>query len=158
MCCKNGSCNDNACDQLWTMCWITTYEEGCGDLAHWLLLRCMCVPRVMVIYIHLDLLWKQLGRISVTKFFGHDNVGNRLEVEYQHRSAWNHASIDQKWEFSVYKQGFMNFMLMTVVLSDPESCLEWVFVMHILLVNLYERAYEYVFNESSNISDGRIDT
>jgi hypothetical protein len=30
--------------------------------------------------------------------------------------------------------------------------------MHILLVNLYERAYEYVFNESSNISDGRIDT
>jgi hypothetical protein len=24
--------------------------------------------------------------------------------------------------FSVYKQGFMNFMLMTAVLSDSESC------------------------------------
>jgi hypothetical protein len=26
--------------------------------------------------------------------------------------------------FSVYKEGFMNFMLMTVVLSDSERCLE----------------------------------
>jgi hypothetical protein len=26
--------------------------------------------------------------------------------------------------FSVYKQGFMNFMLMTVVLSDSENCHE----------------------------------
>jgi hypothetical protein len=105
----------------------------------------------MVIYVHLDLLWKQLGRISVTKFFGHDNVGNWFEVEYQHRNAWNHTSTDQKWEFSVYKQGFMNFMLLTVVLSDSESCLKWVFVVHILLVNVYEQAYGYVFKESSNV-------
>jgi hypothetical protein len=51
--------------------------------------------------------------------------------------------------FSGYKQGFMNFMLMTAVLSDFESCHEWVFVVHILLVNLCEQAYEYVFNENS---------
>jgi hypothetical protein len=46
--------------------------------------------------------------------------------------------------FSGYKQGFMNFMLMTVVLSDSESCHEQVFAVHILLVNLCEQAYEYV--------------
>jgi hypothetical protein len=51
--------------------------------------------------------------------------------------------------FSVYKQGFMNFMLMTAVLSDSESFHEWVFVVHILFVNLCEQAYEYVFNEDS---------
>jgi hypothetical protein len=51
--------------------------------------------------------------------------------------------------FSVYKQGFMNFMLKTAVLSDSESCHEWVFVVHILLFNLCEQAYEYVFNENS---------
>jgi hypothetical protein len=51
--------------------------------------------------------------------------------------------------FSAYKQGFMNFMLMIVVLSESESCHEWVFVVHILLVNLCEQAYEYVFNENS---------
>jgi hypothetical protein len=50
--------------------------------------------------------------------------------------------------FSAYKQGFMNFMLMTVVLSESESYHECVFVMHILLVNLCEQAYEYVFNEN----------
>jgi hypothetical protein len=49
----------------------------------------------------------------------------------------------------MYKQGFMNFMLMTVVLSGSESCHEGVFVVHILLVNLCEQAYEYVFNENS---------
>jgi hypothetical protein len=38
---------------------------------------------------------------------------------------------------------------MTAVLSDSESCHEWVFVVHILLVNLCEQAYEYVFNENS---------
>jgi hypothetical protein len=32
--------------------------------------------------------------------------------------------------FLVYKQGFMNFMLMTTILSDSESCHEWVFVVH----------------------------
>jgi hypothetical protein len=51
--------------------------------------------------------------------------------------------------FSVYKQGFMNFMLMTAMLSDSESCHKWVFVVHILLVNLCEQTYEYVFNENS---------
>jgi hypothetical protein len=43
----------------------------------------------------------------------------------------------------------MNFMLMTIVLSDSESCHESVFVVHILLVNLCEQAYEYVFNKNS---------
>jgi hypothetical protein len=52
-------------------------------------------------------------------------------------------------DFLVYKQGFMNFMLMIVVLSDSESCHEGVFVVHILLVNLREQAYEYVLNENS---------
>jgi hypothetical protein len=51
--------------------------------------------------------------------------------------------------FLAYKQGFMNFMLMTTVLSDSECCHEWVFVVHILLVNLCEQAYEHVFNENS---------
>jgi hypothetical protein len=51
--------------------------------------------------------------------------------------------------FSAYKQGFMNFTLMTAVLSDSETCHERVFVVHILLVNLCEQAYEYVFNENS---------
>jgi hypothetical protein len=31
----------------------------------------------------------------------------------------------------------------------PKVCHEWVFVVHILLVNLCEQAYEYVFNENS---------
>jgi hypothetical protein len=51
--------------------------------------------------------------------------------------------------FLAYKQGFMNFMLMTTVLYDYERCHEWVFVVHILLVNLCEQAYEYVFIENS---------
>jgi hypothetical protein len=51
--------------------------------------------------------------------------------------------------FSAYKQGFMNFKLMAAVLSDFENFHEWVFVVHILLVNLCEQAYEYVFNENS---------
>jgi hypothetical protein len=50
--------------------------------------------------------------------------------------------------FSMNKQGFMNCMLMTAVLSDSESCHEQVFVVHILLVNLCEQAYEYVLNEN----------
>jgi hypothetical protein len=50
--------------------------------------------------------------------------------------------------FSVNKQGFMNSMLMTAVLSESESCHERVFVVHILLVNLCEQAYEYVLNEN----------
>jgi hypothetical protein len=51
--------------------------------------------------------------------------------------------------FSAYKKGFMNLILMTAVLSDSESCHEWVFVVYILLVNLWEQAYEYVINENS---------
>jgi hypothetical protein len=42
-------------------------------------------------------------------------------------------------------------MLMTVVLSDFESCHERVFVVHILLVNLCEQAYKYVFNKNSTV-------
>jgi hypothetical protein len=56
---------------------------------------CINVPRVMAILVHLSLLWKQLGTTSVTKFFGHDNVGNWLGVEYQHWSLWNPTSNDQ---------------------------------------------------------------
>jgi hypothetical protein len=43
----------------------------------------------------------------------------------------------------------MYFKLMAAVMSDSESCHEWVFVVHILLVNLCEQDYEYVFNENS---------
>jgi hypothetical protein len=76
MCCKNGSGNDNACDQLWTCVECQFMLKGRGDHAHQILSRCMYVPRVMVIFVHLGLLQKQLGKISVTEFFGHDNVEN----------------------------------------------------------------------------------
>jgi hypothetical protein len=36
----------------------------------------MCVPRVMVIYVRLGLMGKQLGEVSITEFYGHDNVGD----------------------------------------------------------------------------------
>jgi hypothetical protein len=52
----------------------------------------------------------------------------------------------------------MNFMLMTVVRYDSEKFPRMSFVVHILLVKLYEQAYGYVFNESSKFSDGRTDT
>jgi hypothetical protein len=42
------------------------------------------------------------------------------------------------------------------MLSDSESCHEWVFVVHILLVNLCEQAYEYVFNENSTFQMVRL--
>jgi hypothetical protein len=146
----DGSCNDIGCDQLWTMCWISSCVECCGDHAHQSL-SCLyiriesddnfCAPRAFV--------KTARQNIGYGIFFGHENVGNWLGVEYQHRSLWNPTSTDQKREFSVYKQGFMNFMLMTTVLSDSESCHERVFVVHILLVNLCEQAYEYVFNKNS---------
>jgi hypothetical protein len=44
-----------------------------------------------------------------------------LGVEYQPWSLWNLTPTDQKWEFSVHEQRFMNFMLMTVVLSGFEE-------------------------------------
>jgi hypothetical protein len=49
----------------------------------------------------------------------------------------------------VYKQGFMNFYAYDHRVVDSETCHELVFVVHILLVNLCEQAYEYVFNENS---------
>jgi hypothetical protein len=76
MCCKNGSCNDVGYDQLGPCAgyqlMLNVVEILLADCYH----VCMCVPRVMMIYVHLGLMWKQLGRISVTEFFEHDNVGN----------------------------------------------------------------------------------
>jgi hypothetical protein len=103
-----------------------------GNLAHWLL-SCLHVrTESMVIYVRLGLMWKQLGEVSVTEFYGHDNVGNWLKVEYQPWSTWNHASTDQRWEFSVYKLGLWALCLWP---RCGPVCLEWVFVVHILLVN-----------------------
>jgi hypothetical protein len=42
---------------------------------------------------------KQLGRTSISEFFGHDNVGSGPKVEYQCWSLLNFALADQKWEF-----------------------------------------------------------
>jgi hypothetical protein len=86
----------------------------------------MCVPRIMVIYVHLGLRWQQLGEISVTEFFGHDNVGNWLKVAYQSWGAWNHTSIDRKWEFSVYKQELWTLCLWPSCGTILKSFLEWV--------------------------------
>jgi hypothetical protein len=142
----------------WTMWWISTnvkcWEILLADCYH----VCMCIPRIMVTYVHLGLRWQQLGEISVMGFFGHDNVGTWLKVAHQPWSTWNHASTDQKWKFSVYKQGLWTLCLWPSCGPILKSCLEWVFVVHILLVNLYEQAYGYVFNESSKFSDGRTDT
>jgi hypothetical protein len=44
---------------------------------------CISVPRVMAKFVQFGLQQKQLGRTSVTEFFGHDNVGIGPQVEYQ---------------------------------------------------------------------------
>jgi hypothetical protein len=110
------------------MCWVSTYVKCCGNLAHWLS-SCLHVrtesygnlrtPRPPV---------KKIARQNLGyEIFGHYNVGKLTR-------SWNtnigaHEIIHpltKNENFSVYKQGFMNFMLTTVVLSDSESCLEWV--------------------------------
>jgi hypothetical protein len=111
---------------------------------------CIHVQRVMANLVHLGLLWKQLGRTSVTEFFEHGNIGNWLGVEYQHWSLWNPTSTDQKWEFLRYiSRDLWIFAYDGCDVRFQNIYHEWVFVVHILLVNIYEQAYEYVFNQNS---------
>jgi hypothetical protein len=43
---------------------------------------CISVTRIMAKFVQFGLQQKQLGRTSVTEFFGHDNVGVGPRVEY----------------------------------------------------------------------------
>jgi hypothetical protein len=57
---------------------------------------CISIPRIMAEFVWFGLQQKQLGRTSVTEFFGHDNVGIEPRVEYQCWSLLNFALADQK--------------------------------------------------------------
>jgi hypothetical protein len=56
--------------------------------------------------------------------FGHDNVEIDSELNTNIGAYEILHPLTQNENFAGYKQGFMNFMLMTAVLSDSESCQE----------------------------------
>jgi hypothetical protein len=53
----------------------------------------------MAEFVQFGLQRKQLGRTSISEFFGHHNVGIGPRVEYQCWSLLNGALADQKQEF-----------------------------------------------------------
>jgi hypothetical protein len=58
---------------------------------------CISGPRIMAEFVQFGLQQKQLGRTSISEFFGHDNVRIGPRVEYQCWSLLNFALADQKW-------------------------------------------------------------
>jgi hypothetical protein len=63
----------------------------------------------------------KLGRISVTKFAGIIMLEIDSELNTNIEAYEIIHPLTKNEDFSVYKQGFMNFMLMTVVLVDSEN-------------------------------------
>jgi hypothetical protein len=63
----------------------------------------------------------KLGRISVTKFAGIIMLEIDSELNTNIEAYEITHPLTKNEDFSVYKQGFMNFMLMTVVLVDSEN-------------------------------------
>jgi hypothetical protein len=78
---------------------------------------CISVPRVMAKLAQFGLYLKQLGRTSVTDFFGHDNIGIGPRVEYQCWILLNFALADQKQEFFLMGAESYEFSINSATLS-----------------------------------------
>jgi hypothetical protein len=109
---------------------------------------CISGPRIMAEFVQFGLQQKQLGRTSISEFFGHDNVGIGPRVEYQYRSLLNFALADQKQEYLLIGAESYEFSTNSATLSGFHQSDAMSFRFAYSSCGWCKQAYEYVANEN----------
>jgi hypothetical protein len=110
--------------------------------------HCISVPKIVAESMQFGRQQKQLGRTSISEFFGHDNVGIGPLIEYQYWILLNFALADQKREFFLLRAESYEFSNNSATLSGFHQSGAMSFRFAYSSCGCCKQACEYVANEN----------